>query len=92
MLCYNPELGYRISKNCKQRTPRDVIMKHIDHNKIKAMHSAADKLTDALWQMVSWDSDIHKEDDYELARYNYKLYLGILNSLHAGALADTKLK
>lgn len=62
-------------------------MKHIDHNKLKAMHEASDKLTDALWQMVSWDADLHSEVDYELARVNYKHYLGILNSLHAGNLA-----
>lgn len=65
-------------------------MKHIDHNKAKAMHETAEKLTDCLWKMASFDPDIHEEDDYELARHSYKRYLGILNTLHAGNLADTK--
>lgn len=65
-------------------------MKHIPDEKIKAMHEAAFSLEDSLIFMRCFDTDLHSEYSYQYHYDNYRKQLGILNSLHAGLLAESE--
>jgi len=47
-------------------------MKHLDQDRITAMHEASDHMTDALNNMRVFDPDLSKEVDYWLAYSAYK--------------------